>query len=60
MVKEMWIAQCMYTETKATEQNPRMRKRMQKHKCTAKSNESRTGVSKVSLMWEKADIRTDN
>lgn len=50
MVKEMWIAQCMYTETKATEQNPRMRKRMQKHKCTAKSNESRTGVSKVSLM----------
>lgn len=28
MVKEMWIAQCMYTETKATEQNSRMRKRM--------------------------------
>lgn len=31
MVKEMWIAQRMCTETKATEQNPRMGKRMQKH-----------------------------
>lgn len=45
----MWIAQCMCTETKATEQNPRMGKRMQKHKCTARSNESRTGENKVSL-----------